>query len=399
MLTQTHAKARTLADLPPVVSDSLLALIALCNADPRPEKIDVGVGVFRDGAGNTPILKVMKEAERRLLDNQVTKAYLGSAGDKRFAELLRPILLGHHAGDDRIAGLQTPGGCGALRLGFELIATANPSARVFLGIPSWPNHAPIINAVRLETKDYPYYERGQATIRFEDMIAALESGEAGDVALLHGCCHNPTGADLSEDQWREVVRVVVDRGLIPLIDIAYQGFGRGLDEDAFGVRLMLDECDEVVIAQSCDKNFSCYRDRVGSLWVKTGAVDATKTAMAHVHQRAREMWSMPPDHGAAAVHIILEDPELHSRWLVELAAMRDRINSVRQRIAAADPRLAFIGRQFGMFSMLPLSKEQVLKLREDHAIYMADSGRFNVVGMGDDQIDRFIAAVTGALDA
>jgi aspartate/tyrosine/aromatic aminotransferase len=399
MLTQTQTKAKGLADLPSVVNDSLLALIALANADPRLDKIDVGVGVFRDAAGNTPILKVIKEAEQRLVDTQVTKAYLGSAGDKRFAELLRPILLGHHASDDRIAGLQTPGGCGALRLGFELIATANPTARVFLGTPSWPNHAPIIQSVRLGIEEYPYYERGQGIIRFEDMIAALGRGEAGDVALLHGCCHNPTGADLSEDQWREVVRVVSERGLLPLIDIAYQGFGRGLDEDAFGVRLMLDACDEVIIAQSCDKNFSVYRDRVGSLWVKTGSTSATATAMAHVHQRAREMWSMPPDHGAAAVHIVLEDSELRARWLVELTAMRDRINAVRQRIAAADPRLAFIGRQFGMFSMLPLSKEQVVKLREDHAIYMADSGRFNVVGLGDDQVDRFIAAVVEALDA
>jgi aspartate/tyrosine/aromatic aminotransferase len=399
MLTETRAKARGLADLPPVVSDSLLALIALCNADPRPDKIDVGVGVFRDAAGNTPILKVMKEAEQRLVDTQTTKAYLGSAGDKRFAELLRPILLGPHANDDRIAGLQTPGGCGALRLGFELIATANRNARVFLGTPTWPNHPPIVQAVGLEAVEYPYYERGQAAIRFEDMIEALESAGPGDVALLHGCCHNPTGADLSEDQWREVARVVRDRDLIPFVDIAYQGFGRGLDEDAFGVRLMLDSCDEVVIAQSCDKNFSCYRDRVGSLFVKTGSADSTATAMAHVSQRAREMWSMPPDHGAAAAHIILENSELHERWLVELAAMRDRINSVRRRIAGADPRLAFIGKQYGMFSMLPLTKEQVLKLREDHAIYMAESGRFNVVGMSDSAIERFIAAVVGALDA
>jgi len=399
MLSRTDTRARGLADLPPVVNDSLLALIALCDADPRPEKIDVGVGVFRDAVGNTPILKVMKEAEQRLVDTQVTKAYLGSAGDKRFAELLRPILLGHHANNDAILGLQTPGGCGALRLGFELIATANPGARVLVGTPTWPNHPPIINSVRLQMVEYPYYERGQGTIRFEDMIAALEAGDPGDVALLHGCCHNPTGADLNDDQWREVVRVVTERGLFPLIDIAYQGFGRGLDEDAFGVRLMLDACDEVIVAQSCDKNFSVYRDRVGSLWIKTRSVEASTKAMAHVHQRAREMWSMPPDHGAAAIHIILEDPELHDRWLGELAAMRDRINSVRQRIAAADSRLAFIGRQFGMFSMLPLSKEQVLKLREDDAIYMADSGRFNVVGLGDDQIDRFIAAVVGALDA
>jgi aromatic-amino-acid transaminase len=399
MLTRTDAKARGLADLEPVPEDSLIALIGLVNADPRPDKIDVGVGVFRDGAGNTPILKVMKEAERRLRETQESKAYLGSAGDKRFAELLRPILLGEHAGDERIAGLQTPGGCGALRLGFELIATANPQARVFLGTPSWPNHRPIIEAVRLEPVEYPYYERGQATVRFEDMIAALEGAEPGDVALLHGCCHNPTGADLSEEQWRQVTRVVTERGLIPLVDIAYQGFGRGLDEDAFGVRLMLSSCDEVIVAQSCDKNFSVYRDRVGCLFVKTGSKTTTQNAMGHVFQSAREMWSMPPDHGAACVHIILDDPQLRADWLIELAGMRDRINSVRQRIASADPRLAFIGRQYGMFSMLPLSREQVLKLRADHAIYMAESGRFNVVGMGDNQLDRFTAAVIEALEA
>ena len=397
MLTETDTKPRGLADLPPVQSDSLLALIAMCGADPRPDKIDVGVGVFRDRAGNTPILKVIKEAEQRLVDTQVTKAYLGSAGDKRFTELLRPIVLGPHAGDERIAGLQTPGGCGALRLGFELLATANRQARVHVGAPTWPNHPPIIKAAGLEVAEYPYYERGQGITRFEDMLTSLKAAEPGDVALFHACCHNPTGADLDEDQWRESIGVVAERGLIPFIDIAYQGFGRGLEEDAFGVRLALDSCDEVIIAQSCDKNFSVYRDRVGSLFIKTASKAATATAMAHVSQRAREMWSMPPDHGAAAVRIVLDDPELRERWLVELTAMRDRINSVRQRIASADPRLSFIGRQFGMFSMLPLSKEQVVQLRTDEAIYLADSGRFNVVGMGDSQLDRFIGAVVDAL--
>ncbi|MES2119164.1 MAG: amino acid aminotransferase [Pseudomonadota bacterium] len=398
MLTET-TRARGLADLPPVKSDSLIALIGMVNADPRPDKIDVGVGVFRDAAGNTPILKVMKEAEQRLLDTQPTKAYLGSAGDKRFAELLRPIVLGEHAADDRIVGVQTPGGCGALRLGFELLALANPQARVLIGAPTWPNHPPIVHAVGLQTVEYPYYERGQGAIRFEDMLAALDSAARGDIALLHGCCHNPTGADLSDEQWGEVTRVVAHRGLIPFVDLAYQGFGRGLDEDSAGLRGILAACDEVVVAQSCDKNFSCYRDRVGALFIKSPSAEASANALGHVFQIAREMWSMPPDHGAACAHIILEDAELRARWLVELDAMRDRINSVRDRIAAADPRLAFIGRQFGMFSMLPLSKEQVAELRKDHGIYMADSGRFNVVGMSDAALDRFIAAVVDALDA
>ena len=398
MLTTADPPARGLADLAPVQSDSLIALIGMVNADPRPDKIDVGVGVFRDGAGNTPILKVMKEAEQRLNATQATKAYLGSAGDKRFAELLRPILLGEHAADERIGGFQTPGGCGALRLGFELLAAVNKSAHVLMGTPTWPNHPPIARAVGLQVVEYPYYERGQGAIRFDDMLAALRSGERGDVALLHGCCHNPTGADLDAEQWRAVTEVIVDRGLIPFVDIAYQGFGRGLEEDAIGVRGILAACDEAIIAQSCDKNFSCYRDRLGSVWIKTRTSEGTATAIAHLFQIAREMWSMPPDHPAACARIILEDAELHDRWLVELAGMRDRINSVRQRIASADPRLAFIGRQFGMFSMLPLSKEQVLKLREDHAIYMAESGRFNVVGMSDAQIERFTGAVVDAMN-
>jgi aspartate/tyrosine/aromatic aminotransferase len=399
MLTRTDAKARGLADLPPVQSDSLLALIALANADARPDKIDVGVGVFRDGEGNTPILRVMKEAERRLLETQTSKSYLGSAGDKRFAELLRPILLGEHAGDERILGVQTPGGCGALRLGFELIRTANPSARILVGTPTWPNHPPIIGAVGLQIVEYPYYDRDSGEVLFEEMLKLLSRGEPGDIALLHGCCHNPTGADLNPMQWAEVTEVCRDRGLIPFVDIAYQGFANGLDEDAAGLRGILSQCDDVLIAQSCDKNFSVYRDRVGSLFLKTSSAEASARAMAHVFQRAREMWSMPPDHGAAAVHIILDDAGLRADWLVELAAMRDRINSVRRRIASADARLEFIGRQYGMFSMLPLSREQVLLLRADHSIYMADSGRFNVVGMADQAIDRFIAAVVEALEA
>jgi aspartate/tyrosine/aromatic aminotransferase len=396
-MSSTDTRPMGLADLPPVQSDALLALIAMVNADPRADKIDVGVGVFRDGQGNTPILKVMKEAERRLTETQETKAYLGTGGDKRFTELLRPIVLGRHANDDRIVGLQTPGGCGALRLAFELIAAANPKARVFVGNPTWPNHPPVIQAAGLEIVDYPYYDKASGEVRFDVMMDALGKADAGDVVLLHACCHNPAGADLDDQQWQDVARIVAERGLIPMVDIAYQGFARGLDEDARGLHLILDSSDEVLIAQSCDKNFSVYRDRVGSLFVKTKSAENSATAMAHLGQIARQMWSMPPDHGAACVRIILDDPKLAADWHVELNAMRDRINSVRQRIAAADPRLAFIGRQFGMFSMLPLTKDQVVELRDKHSIYMADSGRFNVVGMGDAAIDRFIEAVVATL--
>jgi aromatic-amino-acid transaminase len=381
-----------------IESDSLLGLIAMANADPRPDKIDVGVGVYRDGTGATPILRAIKAAEKILWETQDTKSYLGGAGDRRFTELLRPIVLGKHAGDPRIAGLQTPGGCGALALGFKLIAAADPSTRVLVGTPTWPNHIPVIKAAKLEVARYGFYDRDERHIRFDEMIQRLDGAAPGTVVLLHGCCHNPTGADLDDDQWADVARTIAHRRLLPFVDIAYQGLGRGLAEDARGLHRLLDVCDEVIVSQSCDKNFGLYRDRVGSLWIKTASERATRIAMDQVLQISREMWSMPPDHGAAAVRIVLDDEALKADWLTELGEMRARIARVRGRIAAADPRLAYIGEQYGMFSMLPFDIEQVRKLRSEHAIYMADSGRFNVLGMADHALDRFIAAIIEALD-
>lgn len=397
-MTGANGGAQFFDALGDVQSDSLLALIAMANADPRPDKIDVGVGVYRDGAGNTPILRAVKAAEKRLWESQQSKSYIGGYGDKRYTELLRPIVLGRHADDDRIAGLHTPGGCGALSLGFKLIAAAHPGATVLVGTPTWPNHIPVIEAAGLNIREYGYYDRLETRIRFDEMMAAFNGAQKGDVLLLHGCCHNPTGADLNADQWRQVVEVVARRELTPIVDIAYQGLGRGFAEDAAGLHLLLDACDEVIIAQSCDKNFGVYRDRVGSLFLKTGRADQTRRAMDHVVQIAREMWSMPPDHGAAAVRIVLDTPELRADWEIEVGEMRDRINRIRGQIAAADPRLAYIGDQFGMFSMLPVSREKVLGLRQQHAIYMADSGRFNVIGMADAAVARFIAAVVEAMN-
>ncbi len=391
MLDTPELRTRSIGDLDPIKSDSLLALIDLANADKRPEKIDVGVGVYRDSAGNTPILKVVKEAERRLWERQETKSYIGGRGDIRFAELLRPILLGEHASDDRIAGIQTPGGCGALTLAFHLIHAANPDARVFIGMPTWPNHGPIVRGARLEVVEYDYYDRETHQVRFDVMMDSLRSARPGDVALLHGCCHNPTGADLSPQQWLEVTELVAERGLIPVVDIAYQGFGDGLAPDAAGLRGILDACETVLIGQSCDKNFGVYRDRVGSVWFKTPSAASTATAMGHVLQISREFWSMPPDHGAAAVRIVLD--EMAAEWRTELEGMRERIATLRHRLSAANPLFDYVGRQKGMFSMLPVTPQQVLKLRTDHAIYMADSGRFNICGLSDEQVDRFASAV------
>lgn len=392
------AGAGMLDKLAPIESDSLLGLIAMANADPRPDKIDVGVGVYRDGEGRTPILRAVKAAERRLWETQDTKAYLGGNGDTRFTDLLRPIVLGAHAGDERIAGLQTPGGCGALALGFKLVAAVHPGAKVLVGTPTWPNHIPVIEGARLEIDPYPFYDRDERVIRFDTMMARIEEAAPGTVVLLHGCCHNPTGADLDDAQWDAVAAAIARRGLLPFIDLAYQGLGRGLAEDARGLHRVMAECDEVIVAHSCDKNFGLYRDRVGSLWIKTASEQATRTAMDHVLQISRVMWSMPPDHGAATVRLVLEDAGLTADWLAELTEMRERIARVRSAIAAADPRLAFVGGQFGMFSMLPLDLGQVKALRSEHGIYMADSGRFNVLGMADHALDRFIAAIVEAMN-
>ena len=380
-------------------TDALLALIALCDADPRPDKIDVGVGVFRDGVGNTPILQSVKAAERILLETQETKAYLGSQGDARFVELIKPIVFGEAAaGDGRIVGVQTPGGCGALRLGADLIRIADPDARIFVGTPTWPNHVPLIGTAGVEMVDYPYYDRGSHGILFDRMMAALDGARRGDLILLHGCCHNPTGADLTIDQWRDVARLVAERGLVPFVDLAYQGFGHGLEADAAGTRLVVEAAEQALVAQSCDKNFGIYRERTGTLFVKGSSERTARIAFGNLMSLARTMWSMPPDHGAAAVRIILDDAGLRADWRAELDEMCGRIRMLRARLAAFDPRLAYIDAQNGMFSMLPLSRDQVLALRESHGIYMADSARINIVGLSDDNVDSFAAAVLEAMD-
>jgi aspartate/tyrosine/aromatic aminotransferase len=380
-------------------ADSLLALIALCDADPRPDKIDVGVGVYRDAAGTTPILRAVKAAERRLLETQQTKAYLGSQGDARFTALVRPIVFGEAlARDERIVGVQTPGGCGALRLGAELVRSANPNARIFVGEPTWPNHGPLVASAGVEMVGHPYYERDSHLIRFDAMMGALGNARAGDLLLLHGCCHNPTGADLSPDQWRAVAELVARQGLIPFVDLAYQGLGNGLEADAAGTRLVVEAAEQALVAQSCDKNFGVYRERTGNLFVKGTSRRNAEIVLGNLMVLARTMWSMPPDHGAAVARIILDDAALRADWHAELRSMCARIRTLRARLAAYDERLAFIDGQNGMFSMLPLTPGQVLELRREKGIYLAGSGRFNVVGLSDESVARFAAAVVEKMD-
>ena len=379
--------------------DSLLALIGAFRDDPRPEKIDLGVGVYRDAAGRTPVFAAMKAAERRLVETQDSKAYLGPEGNLAFARALAPVVLGSLAGDERIMGVQTPGGTGALRLAAELIAAADRKARVWLGTPSWPNHAPLMTAAGLALKTYRHLDPATQAVAFEDMIAALEQAEAGDVVLLHGCCHNPTGADLSPAQWQQVAELLAARKLVPLLDLAYQGLGDGVEEDAAGLRHVLDKVNEALVAYSCDKNFGLYRERVGMLFVRARSGAEARVAFSNVLTLARTNWSMPPDHGAAAVALILEDAALRADWRRELDSMRARIAGVRAELAAADRAFAALGRQKGMFSLLPLAKETIEKLRKEQAIYMAGSGRISVCGLTPGNLLRFVAVVRAALAA
>ena len=396
--TDMMERARLLEGLEPQPGDSLLALIGMVRRDPRPHKIDLGVGVYRDPAGTTPILRAVKAAERLLNETQETKAYLGGEGDVRFVELMKEMVFGPGAAaDPRIVGLQTPGGCGALRLGAELIRRANPRARIFIGQPTWPNHVPLIGSVGLEIVETPFYDRGDCCVRFDEMMGGLDQARPGDLILVHGCCHNPTGADLNPNQWQALAEFVSRRGVIPFVDLAYQGLGYGLEQDARGTRLLVDAADQALVAHSNDKNFGLYRDRVGSLHVKAPTAEIAQVAYSNLLVIARTTWSMPPDHGAAVVRLVLDTPDLAADWHAELISMCARIRSLRARLAAFDPRLAYIDDQNGMFSMLPLTPDSIVELRESEAIYMAGSGRFNIAGLSDENVDRFASAVVARL--
>lgn len=382
-----------LDDLQPQPPDGLLALIRAFHEDPRADKLDLGVGVYRDESGNTPVFRAVKVAERRLLEGQTTKAYLGPEGDMRFVELLRPIVFGPSDPGARLIGVQSPGGTGALRLAAELIVAARPGARIHLGLPSWPNHAPMFRAAGLQVVTFPYVDIVAQRLDFAAMVSALEGAQAGDAVLLNGCCHNPTGIDLDLGQWDAVAEIVARRGLLPLIDFAYQGLGRGLEEDAIGFRRVLDAVDEALIAYSCDKNFGVYRDRTGAVYAKARDARGAEIVLGNLAGLARVNWSMPPDHGAAAVRLVLEDAELTRDWRSELEGMCARINAVRAALARADARLAFLTRQSGMFCNLALPKGAVERLRAEHGIYMAGSGRMNLAGLQVGDAGKLVAAL------
>lgn len=374
--------------------DALLALIAEYRNDPRLDKIDVGIGVYRDAEGRTPVFGAVKAAEAQLVETQQSKSYLGAEGDAVFTALLAPIPLGpERAASARLTGVQTPGGTGALRLGAELAARAAPGTRVWMGAPTWPNHAPIFAAAGLVPTLHSFWDSVKGCIDFEAMLDALETAEAGDVLLLHGCCHNPTGAGFSRDEWGAIADLCNRKGIIPFIDLAYQGLGDGLEEDAAGLRILLGAVGESFIAYSCDKNFGLYRERVGALWVQAKNTAAVSVVHGTMLALARALWSMPPDHGAATVRTILEDVALARDWRRELTEMRARLNHVRASLAAVDPAFLSIGEQRGLFALLPLDAADVKELRLAHGIYLAPDGRANLAGLQSSTIERFAAAV------
>lgn len=375
-------------------ADGLLTLIGLFRDDPRNSKIDLGVGTYRNAAGVTPVMEAVKAAERILLEGQQSKAYLGPEGDQRFVDLLRPIVLGAaDARSERVVGVQTPGGGGALRLGGELIVAARPGAKVWLGTPTWPNHRPVLEAAGLTVAEYRYFDPATQSLCFDDMLAALSAADPGDVVLLHGCCHNPTGAELDAAQWEAVAGLVAERGLLPFIDLAYQGLGGGLEADAHGTRRVLAAVPEALVAYSCDKNFGLYRERTGALFALAADAGTASVVFGNLLALARVNWSMPPDHGAAAVRIVLDSPELSRTWRAELDGMCRRVNAVREALAATDRRLAFLSRQRGMFSQLPIAPAAVAALRRDHGIYMAGSGRINLAGLQVAEAGTFVDAL------
>lgn len=377
--------------------DALLALIKMYAADDRADKIDLGVGVYRTNDGATPVFRAVKQAEQRLVDEQDSKSYLGPEGDTAFVDALEPYIFGPDTALlDRIQGMQTPGGTGAVRLAVALAAKAGVT-RVHMGVPSWPNHAQILADVGVETVPFNHATPdGRADI--DAVIGAIRGAGPNDAVLLHGCCHNPTGIDYTLEEWTQIAQAFADTGVLPILDIAYQGLGQGMEEDVAGVRRVLAAVPEALIAYSCDKNFGLYRDRVGAFYMLAKDPAELDAIVSNANALARANWSMPPDHGGATVRIALSDEGMTQTWLDELDDMRARMRRVRDRLAAADNEvpglnLAALADQNGLFAMLPLNKDQIARLREDHAIYMAGSGRINVAGLHAGNTEKFIAAL------
>src|SRR6056297_3398119 len=382
--------------------DKILALMQAFKDDPRDDKIDLGVGVYKNPQGVTPIMRAVKEAERRWWDEETTKAYTGLAGDPAFSDAMIGLVLGDAVARDHVAAVATPGGTGAVRQAFDLIRMANPEARVFVSDPTWPNHLSILKHMEIETVSFRYFDSETGGVDFDGMMADLAGLRAGDVVLLHGCCHNPTGANLTGPEWQAVIALMNDIGALPMIDIAYQGFGDGLEADAAATRAVASGCPEVLIAASCSKNFGIYRERTGILMAV--AQDASKRTLtqANLAYLNRQTYSFPPDHGARLVSTVLTDDALRADWQAELEDVRKGMLRLRKQLAAELQRLSgsdrfgFIAQHRGMFSRLGATPGQVERLREDHAIYMIGDSRINIAGLNEKTVPILARALIDA---
>ncbi|HDY81608.1 MAG TPA: aspartate/tyrosine/aromatic aminotransferase [Halieaceae bacterium] len=386
-------------------ADPILGLAAVCRADPNPQKVDLTVGIYMDEQGVCPVFDAVQHAQRALVAEETSKAYMPPAGDEAFNQGIQRLVLGSDSPalrDGRVSSVQTPGGCGALRIGAEIINAATTGARVWVSDPTWPVHIPLLGSVGLKFETYRYYEPAGHGVDFDGMVADLKAAAAGDVVLLHGCCHNPCGADLSLQQWGVIADMAERQGFTPFIDIAYQGLGDGLDQDAAGLRLLVSRLPEVIIAASCSKNMGLYRERAGAAIFVCRDGENARALVSQGLVAARRVYSMPPAHGALLAGRILSDEVLGELWRIELVAMCERINGLRNALVqklntVGDRDFSFIQREKGMFSFLGLSAEQTRRLREEYSVYMLDSSRINVAGVNASNIDYLAEAVAGVL--
>lgn len=388
-----------LTNLKPQPADKILELMQLYRDDPRETKIDLGVGVYKNAKGETPVMRAIKAAEKQLWETETTKSYTGLAGDPAFATAMRKLVLNDAVDGARVAAAATPGGTGAVRQALELIRLASPDARVWVSNPTWPNHLSIIRFLGMPMTEYPYFDDATCTVDFDAMMDGLKGVRAGDAVLLHACCHNPTGANLTLDQWRVVTEFLAKTGAVPLVDIAYQGFGDGLEADAAGLRHLAAALPETIIAASCSKNFGVYRERTGILMAISDQASGTAVTQGNLNFLNRQNFSFPPDHGARLVTMVLGDDTLRADWMDELESVRQNMLGLRKQLAEElrqrtnSARFDFIAQHRGMFSRIGATPEQVQKMRDDFGIYMVGDSRMNIAGLNSASVPVLAQAI------
>ena len=379
--------------------DKILALMQTFKEDPRANKLDLGIGVYKNENGQTPIINAVKKAEKILWEQETTKSYTKLTGDSDFQTVMKELIFSDCVSEDIISTAHTPGGTGAIRQAFELIRLASPNSKIWISNPTWPNHISILKFLNIPYSEYVYFDKKTCELNFDGMMESLKNTKPGDIILLHGCCHNPTGANLNNDQWKELQQFLCDNQLVPLIDLAYQGFGDGLDEDAYGVRLLAKKCKEVILAASCSKNFGIYRERTGILFTISENEKIKNISSNTLAFLNRQNFSFPPDHGGKLVTLILKNEELKSSWIKELNEMRLNMLDIRKSLAeelrkkSQSNRFDFLETHRGMFSLLGATKDQVLSMREKHAIYMIEDSRVNIAGLNKKRLSKLARAI------